>query len=95
MNNDPDCPDYEDPYCEKYCDNCKKWLSKEDRKIIEEEMIEVLVSYRIDGIETVFKDILYHITDEKYLLAFHNMLIPCDEFSNESKAIRKKIWPKE
>ena len=77
------------------CDDCKVWLEKEDRKTVEREIVEVLVGYRIDDIETVFNDILYHITDEKFLLAYHNMLIPRDEYSDEIKTIRKKIFPHE
>jgi len=77
------------------CDDCKRWLEKKDRKTVEREIVEVLVNYRIDDIETIFYDNLSHITDEKLLLAYHNMLIPIDKFSNEIKTIRNKIFPEE
>ena len=77
------------------CDDCKRWLDKKDRETVEEEIVEVLVGHRIDVIEDVFYGILMHVTDEKLLLAYHNMLIPIDEFSNKIKTIRKKIFPEE
>ena len=77
------------------CDDCKRWLEKKDRETVEEEIVEVLVGHRIDVIEDVFYAILMHVTDEKLLLAYHNMLIPIDEFSNKIKTIRKKIFPEE
>ena len=88
--------DYEElVYCDKDCDNCKRRLGKKERRIVEEEIVEILLGCRIDHIESCFYDILYHITDEQMLLAFHNMLIPIDEFSDKIKTIRKKVYYKE
>jgi len=77
------------------CNDCKKWLDKKDRKTVEREIMEVLVGYRIDNIEVIFSDVLDHITDDKLLLAYHNILIDICDFSDEIKTIRKKIFPKE
>ena len=77
------------------CDDFKRLLEKKDRETVEEEIVEVLVGHRIDVIEDVFYAILMHVTDEKLLLAYHNMLIPISEFSNKIKTIRKKIFPEE
>jgi len=77
------------------CDDCKRWLEKKDRETVEEEIVEVLVGHRIDNIEDVFYGNLMHITDEKLLLAYHNMLIPIDKFSDKIKTIREKIFSEE
>ena len=72
--------------------NCDELFSKKDRGILVSELIEELLSYRINETELVVRNILSHVCDE-FLLALHDNEM--HEFSDDVKQIRKKVFSAE
>ena len=71
--------------------NCDKLLSVKDKRLLKDEVWEYLNDYRIQDIETITYDLLWHICDE-YLLALHDNIKGSSEFSNAAKQIRNKVF---